>query len=72
MVAWAAATRECTIASSLLAALVVPGAAGMSDMSSGTELPMFWMTSSSGTNPAGDGDGCCADIGADDWDGAVG
>lgn len=74
MVAWAAATRECTRASSLLLAalLVEAGAAGMSEMSRGAELPMLWMTASSGTNPAGDGDGCCAVIDADDRDGAVG
>lgn len=70
MVAWAAATRECTMASSLLVALVV--AAVMSDMSSGTELPMLWITSSSGTILAGDGDGCRADIDADARDGAGG
>lgn len=67
MVAWAAATSDCTMASSVfLPFAVAAGAAGMSEMSSGCELPMPLMTSSSGFAPAGPGDGCCDDIGADD------
>lgn len=65
MVAWAAATSDCTIASSVFVPFTVAaGAAGMSEMSSGWELPMLLMTSSSGM--AGPGDGCCDDIDADD------
>lgn len=69
MVAWAAATRECTSASSLSAALFLPGAGGMSDMSSCWELPMLLMTPSSGIVPPGGWDGCCGDIDADERDG---
>lgn len=35
-------------------------------MSSGAELPMFLIRSSSGMAPAGPADGCCGDIVADD------
>lgn len=69
MVAWAAATRECTRASSLSAPLLVAAAAGMSEISRGCELPMLLMTSSSGIIPSCAWDGCCADIDADDRDG---
>lgn len=55
MVAWAAATRERTRASSLLVPFA-DDAEGMSDMSSGWDGSMLWMTSSSGTAPSG---GCC-------------
>lgn len=57
---------------SSLSGSVVAGTAGMSDMSSGAELLMLWMTSSSGTIPAGDGDCCCADIDADGRTGGCG
>lgn len=67
MVAWAAATSDCTMASSVFVPFAVAaGAAGMSEMSSGWELPMLLMTCSSGIPPAGAGDGCCDDIDADD------
>lgn len=66
MVAWAAATSDCTMAFSVFAPFAVAaGAAGMSEMSSGWELPMPLMTSSSGIAPASDGDGVCDDIDAD-------
>lgn len=71
MVAWAAATRECTRASSLSVALLLPGAGGMSDMSRGWELPMLLITCSSGIVPSGVWDGCCAVIDADDRDRVV-
>lgn len=71
MVAWAAATRECTRDFSLSVALLFPGAGGMSEMSSCWELPMLLMTPSSGIVPPGGWDGCCGDMVADDQDGVV-
>lgn len=67
IVACAAATSFCTMASSVLWPLAVGGPADTSDMSSEAELPMLLMTSSSGMAPAGLADGCCGDIDADVW-----